>query len=194
MAAPRPIPCTIKSSSFASRKPEAARHVKILVTGAKGQLGGELVRRLGPAAIPVDQDEIDFTTGPSIVEAVLSLRPEAVINCAAYTQVDRAEQEFDLCRRVNAEAVAHIVRACETLDCPLLQVSTDYVFAGSSIRDRPLREDDLPAPLGVYACTKHVGEQAAGRWAKHWIVRTCGLYARPSDTQAKNFVRIMLRL
>ena len=84
--------------------------------------------------------------------------------------------------------------ACGELDCPLVQISTDYVFSGIPHPGRPYREDDLPTPQGVYAVTKLEGEQMAAAYPKHLIVRTCGLYARPSDARAKNFVRTMLRL
>jgi dTDP-4-dehydrorhamnose reductase len=166
----------------------------IAVTGAYGQLGGELCRQLGPAAIPLDIDTLDLTDGPATVERMMAIKPEAIINCAAYTAVDKAESEPAMCRAVNATAVEHLVRACGKLDCPLVQISTDYVFGGVSATPRPWREDDPCQPQGVYAKTKFEGELAAAKWAKHLIVRTCGLYARPSDPRATNFVKTMLRL
>jgi dTDP-4-dehydrorhamnose reductase len=166
----------------------------IVVTGAYGQLGGELCRQLGPRAIPLDIDSLDLTDGPAVVERMLSLQPRAIVNCAAYTQVDRAETEQAMCRAVNATAVEHLVRACGQLDCPLVQISTDYVFGAVSQQPRLWREDDLLCAQGVYAQTKLEGEQAARRHPKHLIVRTCGLYARASDSKATNFVRTMLRL
>ena len=168
--------------------------MKILVTGAYGQLGRELCRQIGADAVGIDFDTLDLTDGPAILETLARLRPELVINCAAYTQVDRAEQEPDRCRAVNATAVEFIAQGCRTLDCPLVQISTDYIFAGSPRPRTPFAESDIPAPLGVYAITKFAGEQAAAQWAKHWIVRTCGLYARPTHEQAVNFVKTMLRL
>jgi len=166
----------------------------IAVTGAYGQLGGELCRQLGPAAIPLDIDTLDLTDGPATVERMAAIKPEAVINCAAYTLVDKAESEPEKCRAVNAVAVEHLVRACGELDCPLVQISTDYVFGGVPSAPRPWREDDPCQPQGVYARTKLEGEQAAAKHQKHLIVRTCGLYARPSDARAANFVKTMLRL
>ena len=168
--------------------------MSIVVTGAYGQLGGELCRQLGSAAIPLDIDTLDLTDGPAVVERMLSLKPEAIINCEAYTLVDKAEGEPEKCRAVNAVAVEHLARACNELDCPLVQISTDYVFGGVSASPRPWREDDPCQPQGVYAKTKLDGELAAARTAKHLIVRTCGLYARPSDPKAANFVKTMLRL
>jgi dTDP-4-dehydrorhamnose reductase len=166
----------------------------IVVTGAYGQLGGELCRQLGPAAVPLDIDTLDLTDGPATVARITAIKPAAVINCAAYTAVDKAESEPEKCRAVNAVAVAHLVRACGELDCPLVQISTDYVFGAVPSPPRPWREDDPCQPQGVYARTKLEGEQAAAKLPKHLIVRTCGLYARPSDARAANFVKTMLRL
>jgi dTDP-4-dehydrorhamnose reductase len=166
----------------------------IVVTGAYGQLGGELCRQLGSAAAPLDIDTLDLTNGPATVERIAAIRPDAVINCAAYTAVDKAESEPQKCRAVNATAVEHLARACGQLDCPLVQISTDYVFGAVSPAPRPWREDDPCCPQGVYARTKFEGEQAAAKHEKHLIVRTCGLYARPSDPRAANFVKTMLRL
>ena len=168
--------------------------VKIFVTGAYGQLGRELCRQIGPQAVPSDLDTLDLRNGPQIRNTLLGVRPDLVLNCAAFTQVDLGEKEVELCRAINAGAVAHIAGACRELDCPLLQVSTDYVFSGNPPRSTPYKESDWPMPEGVYAITKWEGEQAAAGWEKHWIVRTCGLYARPSHAEAKNFVRTMLRL
>ncbi len=168
--------------------------MKIAVTGAYGQLGGELCRQLGPAAIPLDIDTLDLTDGRAVVDRMLELKPAAIINCAAYTQVDKAETDAEKCQAVNATAVEHLAQACGMLDCPLLQISTDYIFGAAGGPGRPWREDDPPSPQGVYARTKWEGEQAARRHGKHLIVRTCGLYARPSDPRAVNFVRTMLRL
>ena len=168
--------------------------MRIAVTGAYGQLGGELCRWLGPDAVALDVDTLDLTDGPAVARTFDTMRPDAVINCAAYTQVDRAEGEPDQCRAVNATAVEHLAAACGRLDCPLVQLSTDYVFGGEPHRTAPFDEDDPPSPRGVYATTKYEGERAARRHAKHLIVRTCGLYARPEDEWAVNFVRTILRL
>jgi dTDP-4-dehydrorhamnose reductase len=166
----------------------------IAVTGAYGQLGGELCRQLGPDAIPLDIDTLDLTDGRAVIDRMLALKPRTIVNCAAYTQVDKAENEPEKCRAVNATAVEHLVRGCELLDCPLVQISTDYVFGEKSPRKRPWREDDPTSPQGFYAQTKWEGEQAAARHPTHLILRTCGLYAGPSDARAVNFVKTMLRL
>ena len=168
--------------------------MKIAVTGAYGQLGGEICRQLGPDAIPLDIDTLDLTDGRAVIDRMVALKPEAIVNCAAYTQVDKAESEPEMCRAVNATAVEHLVRTADRLDCPLVQISTDYVFEAVCVDTHPRHENDPTSPRGVYAQTKLEGEQAAARHPKHLIVRTCGLYARPSDARAVNFVRTMLRL
>jgi dTDP-4-dehydrorhamnose reductase len=168
--------------------------MQIAVTGAYGQLGGELCRQLGARAVPLEIDTLDLTDGPAVLETLRRLKPGSVINCAAYNLVDQAESELEKCRAVNATAVEHLVRACDELDCPLVQLSTNYVFGGGPAPGRPYREADPPAPQGVYAQSKLEGERIAARHAKHLIVRTCGLYARASDPRARNFVRTMLRL
>lgn len=149
---------------------------------------------IGPEAVPVDIDSFDLADGPAVSEAMERIRPSLVIHCAAYTRVDQAETEPDRCRAVNVAAVEHLAAGCARWDCPLAQISTDYVFGGPAGDGRPRREQDRPAPQGVYAKTKWEGELAAARHAKHWIVRTCGLYARPGHRQAQNFVKTILRL
>jgi len=168
--------------------------MSILVTGAAGQLGAELCRLLGAEATGVDIDTLDLTDRTAVLETLRRLTPRAVIHCAAYTQVDAAETDAACCRAVNVTAVESLVDACRELDSPLIQLSTDYVFAGRTGIGRPWREDDLPVPKGVYAVTKFEGEQAAAAWPKHLIVRSCGLYARPSHATCRNFVKTILRL
>ena len=168
--------------------------MSILVTGAAGQLGAELCRQLAGEATGVDIDALDLTDRAAVLEALRRLTPRAVIHCAAYTQVDQAETDVARCRAVNVTAVESLVEGCRRLDCPLVQLSTDYLFAGSPGIGRPWREDDPPIPAGVYAITKFESERAATAWAKHIVVRTCGLYARPSHLAARNFVKTILRL
>ncbi len=183
-------------------------------------MGGELCRQIGPQAIPLDIDALDLTDGKAVLETLPPLQPDVIINCAAYTQVDKAEKEPELAHAVNAAAVENLAAACRKLDCPLVQIGTDYVFGGDRVQgrttlkvvpqefvvqdsgfgvqgsqfNRPYREDDTPAPQSVYARTKLAGECAAAKWEKHIIVRTCGLYARASDNRTHNFVRTMLGL
>jgi len=168
--------------------------MKVAVTGAQGQLGSELLRQLGPEAIGLDLPEFDLTDRTRLLDTLQTLRPEAVINTAAYTQVDKAEDDVAVCRAVNATGVAYLAEACRRLDCPLVQVSTDYVFGRDQTRSTPYRETDAPGPLGVYGQTKLEGEQHAAAWPKHYIVRTCGLYGQLGPRTPGNFVMTMLRL
>ena len=173
----------------------AGMQAKIAVTGAQGQLGSELCRRLSGRAIPLDWPEFDLTNPDKMNETLHALHPSAVINTAAYTQVDRAEEESQRCWAINADGVGCLAKACEELDVPLVQISTDYVFGGDLTRSTPFREDDSPAPQGKYASSKLAGEQQASAWRQHIIVRSCGLYGKPGlNTAASNFVDTMLRL
>ena len=164
----------------------------IAVTGALGQLGSELCRQLGDAALPLDLPEFDILDAASVQHLMARRRPAAIFNCAAYTAVDQAEQDEDTCHAINAQGVAHLAIAARTVECPLLQISTDYVFDGVPDRDTPLCEDDTPVADGVYAQSKLLGEEAARRSEKHFVVRTCGLYG--ISAQGNNFVETMLRL
>lgn len=166
----------------------------IVVTGAGGQLGSELCRQWGGQATGLDLPEFDLTRPATLAAQLERLRPQTVVNTAAYTQVDKAEQEPQLCRAINAEGVAHLAEVCRRLGCLLVQISTDYVFGGDHARSLPYHESDPPDPQGVYATTKLEGERMAAGWEKHLIVRTCGLYGLPGPRAAGNFVETMLRL
>lgn len=166
----------------------------IAVTGALGQLGMELCRQIGGEAVGLDLPEFDLTDRAKVFDTLQSLRPTAVINTAAYTRVDKAEEEVELCRAVNATGVAHLAEACRQLDCILVEISTDYVFGRDPVRLTPYRETDPPGPLGVYGQTKLEGEQHATGWERHFVVRTCGLYGQLGPRTPGNFVATMLRL
>lgn len=166
--------------------------MRVVITGAQGQLGSELCRRFGAAAIGVDLDTLDLAKLGAIESALDRLRPDIVINCAAYTNVDRAETEPEICFRVNADAVDVIAGYCRKHNQPLVQISTDYVFSGTPL-GRPWREDDAPHPTGVYAASKWAGEQYALNYPRSIVVRTCGLYSRRVCGQHRNFVRAILQ-
>lgn len=168
--------------------------MRIAVTGAGGQLGGELCRQLKTAAVPLDVPDFDLTDPESVRQALFAARPTAVINTAAYTQVDRAEQEPERCLQINSAGVGYLAQLCEELTIPLVQISTDYVFGLDKTRSVPYREDDAPGPQGVYGQSKLAGERQAARWAQHLIVRSCGLYGKPGPKTPGNFVDTMLRL
>ena len=166
--------------------------MRIAITGANGQLGRELCRQFGTAAIGLDLPGIDITVEKQVIEEFSRLRPTAIINCAAYTLVDKAEREPEICFAVNADGVRNVVEAARRANCPLVQISTDYVFGGDVSRRQSYAEDDPPAPQGAYARTKLEGERQAAAWDKHFIVRTGGLYG-PTPV-GNNFVDTMLRL
>jgi dTDP-4-dehydrorhamnose reductase len=169
--------------------------MKIAVTGCGGQLGSELCRRLGDTALPLDLPQFNLTDRDQVGSILQHVRPTAVINTAAYTLVDRAEQEAERCWQINSVGVGHLAEACRELDCPLVQISTDYVFGLDSSRATAYREDDEPGPQGVYAASKLAGERQAAGWQRHLIVRTCGLYGKPGpNTPGGNFVETMLRI
>jgi len=171
--------------------------VKLLLLGGNGQVGRELRRslaRLGALQVATREGAgtdlvADFERADAVAELVRSTAPDVVVNAAAYTAVDRAENESVAAFRINAEAPAAIARACAAAGVLLLHYSTDYVFDGQATR--PYREDDATAPLGVYGASKLAGEQeirASG--ARHGILRTAWVYAAHSA----NFLRTMLRL
>lgn len=167
---------------------------KYLIFGSKGQLGSEFTRRLGERAFPVDLPDGDITDFYAVEELLDAIKPAAVLNAAAFTAVDAAEQQPAICRRVNALGPLNLARACEKRGLPLVHISTDYVFCGTKKRS-PLTETDEPAPEGVYAVTKFEGEQNIQKThEKHLILRTCGLYGKLGANTAGNFVETMRKL
>jgi dTDP-4-dehydrorhamnose reductase len=166
----------------------------IAVLGSDGQLGAELVRQLGSAAIPLTRRDCDLCDVSATRLPLLRASPAVVVNAAGYTKVDLAEREEAACMRVNADAVENLAKICQELDAVLVQISTDYVFGGDHERRVPYREDDPPSPQAVYARSKLAGEQAAATLEKHLIVRTCGLYGPRRKPTQTNFVDTILRL
>ena len=165
--------------------------MRILVTGVGGQVGGALVPRLQKlgTVIPIDVDTLDFAKPDGLAEAVARLAPDLIVNPAAYTAVDKAEDEPDLARAVNATAPGIMARWAAARAVPLIHFSTDYVFSGAG--ERPWREDDEPAPLSTYGATKLAGDnaiRAAGGGGL--VLRTSWVYA----AQGKNFLRTIARL
>ena len=128
--------------------------MRILVTGARGQLGTDLCAELlgrGHDVIGVDIDDMDITDASAVEEYIGKSMPEAVIHCAAYTATDRAEDEVDICRAVNYTGTYNIAKACKKQGAKMLYISTDYVFGGEG--DTPFKVDDKAAPLSVYGRT-----------------------------------------
>lgn len=166
--------------------------MKILVFGAGGQVGREVCRAAWPAhyaIMPLDRRTIDITKS-ALVDAILAREtPDLVINLAAYTAVDRAENEPEAAWAVNCAGAAHIAAACGDNAAPLIHLSTDYVFDGR--KAEPYREEDPVDPLGVYGCTKEAGERAVrAALGHHVILRTAWVYG----AYGGNFVKTMLRL
>lgn len=157
--------------------PSVAMESKILVTGSYGQLGRAVLAEVESRGLPAegrDLDTIDITDLEAVAAWVSDAHPSVVINCAAYTAVDDCEEHESDARKVNATAVGHLARACNAGGSTLVQISTDYVFGGTS--RRPYREDDPVAPTSAYGRTKLLGEKAARAAERHLIVRTAWLY------------------
>ena len=164
----------------------------VLVTGANGQLGNEM-RRLGSVSpnnyIYTDVAELDITDKAAVMEFVAANNIDVVVNCAAYTNVDKAEDDQATAELINATAVANLAEAVKAVDGTLIHVSTDYVFGTDG--NTPRTEDMPTAPLGVYGVTKLHGEQAiAASGCKALIFRTAWLYSEFGN----NFLKTMLRL
>lgn len=162
-----------------SRLADSPRLSGWLVTGGAGQLGSALQAALaarGETFFAPSHAELDICDGAQLARTVAQRAPRVVVNCAALTKVDTCEREPALAARANAEAVAELARACGSIGARLVQLSTDYVFAGDA--QRPVREDDAPAPRSVYGRTKLAGEQAALAAPGALVVRTSWVYGR----------------
>jgi dTDP-4-dehydrorhamnose reductase len=162
--------------------------MKVLITGANGQLGRALqaTAPLGVSIIAAGSAELDIGDAAAVDALLLAERPDAIFNAAAYTAVDKAESEEALATRTNSEGVANLARGAAAIGARLVHVSTDFVFNGLS--GVPYLPDAPTAPLGVYGRTKRQGELAAGPDAL--VVRTAWVYG----SRGGNFVRTMLRL
>ena len=161
--------------------------MRALVTGGAGQLAHaiRLVWAEHELFLP-EESVFDLSRRDAIHSVVSEIRPDVLINCAAFTQVDRCETEADLAQLINGTAVGWLAEACEAQGARLIQISTDYVFDGTGTR--PYREDDPTNPVSVYGRTKLDGERQAARCSRHLIARTSWLY----DAWGKNFLNTML--
>lgn len=165
--------------------------MRVLITGVGGQLGRVLVKTAPPDAVLIGRDrELDITDPEQVDSAITSLRPDLVINAAAYTAVDQAETERDQAFAINARGPELLARCCRAQGARLLQMSTDYVFDG--LQSRPYAVADPRHPLGVYGASKSEGEDrvTAVMGSNTLIIRTGWLYA----AHGRNFVTTMLRL
>ncbi len=165
--------------------------MRILVTGVTGQVGWELVRSCQPLGdvVAADRMRIDLANPDSIRNTLRELRPDIVINPAAYTAVDQAEQDESTAQKINGEAVAVLAAEAAQIGCLLIHYSTDYVFDGT--KSSAYIETDLPNPRSAYGRTKLAGEQALLASQGDWLcLRTSWVYA----SRGKNFMRTILRL
>lgn len=167
--------------------------MKILVTGANGQLGTELRTLLDihfpGQAIYTDIEELDLTNAKAVEQFVANNEITHIVNCAAYTAVDRAEEEKMLCASINTDAVKNLAIAADAIDAKIIHISTDYVFDGTN--HRPYRENDKVNPISQYGTTKRKGETLLLALAPQAIIiRTAWLYS----AHGNNFVKTMLRL
>ena len=166
--------------------------MKVLVTGAKGQLGRDLMNELerqGLEGIGVDVEEMDITDPEKCRSVIGRAGADAVIHCAAYTAVDAAEDQAELCRRINGEGTRNVAEACRDAGVKLMYISTDYVFDGQG--PRPWEPDDERAPLNVYGQTKYEGELAIEELLdRYYIIRIAWVFG----AAGKNFIKTMLRL
>lgn len=162
------------------------------MTGAAGMLGSDVVadaRSKAHEVTALTRSDLDVTDPVAVDDAIAEVQPAAVINCAAWTDVDGAEENHDMASRVNGEGAGFLAGAAESVQAKMLQVSTDYVFDGS--KDGAYTEADKPAPLQVYGVTKLAGEKAVALTCeRHFIVRTSWLFGPCGP----NFVETMLRL
>jgi dTDP-4-dehydrorhamnose reductase len=164
--------------------------VKVLVTGAGGQLGADLLHAFaGDDVVGLDRSTLDVTEEAAVVAAVRDHAPDLVVHAAAYTKVDACEEETDLAWRTNAIASWWVARACALADAQMVYVSTDYVFDGKA--GRPYTEFDPISPLSMYGRSKEAGEQLVRSvLPAHYIVRTSWVHG----THGGNFAKTMLRL
>ena len=166
--------------------------MRVLVTCAKGQLGTDLMNELnrqGLEAIGVDIEEMDITDAESCRRVISREKPDAVIHCAAYTAVDAAEDNVELCSRINGQGTRNVAQACRDQGIKLMYISTDYVFDGQGTR--PWEPDDPRDPLNVYGETKYQGELAVEELLdQYFTVRIAWVFG----LAGKNFIKTMLRL
>lgn len=166
--------------------------MKILVTGAKGMLGQDLCPLLqsqGYEVVETDINTLDITDTLKVEDVLASKNPDIVIHCAAYTNVDKAEEDIETARLINSKGTENLAKVCGKKDITLVYISTDYVFEGESTK--PYLPTDKTSPLNNYGLTKWEGEEAVRKYCKkHYICRTSWLYG----IHGKNFVETMLSL
>ena len=166
--------------------------MKILITGANGMLAKSVREKLseGNELICTDVNELDITDETAVLKKVEEIKPEYIINCAAYTAVDKAEDVYDLADKINADGPGNLAKAAKEVDAVLIHISTDYVFNGDLDLSKSYVETDQVGPVTVYGKTKlHGEEEVQKNTDKFYIFRTAWLYG-----DGNNFVRTMLKL
>ena len=166
--------------------------MKVLVTGANGQLGQDVIRELKEQHIEclgTTRDMLDLTDEHSVHRLIIEYSPDIVVHCAAYTAVDKAEDEIELCRKVNVDGTKYVVDACKVIDAKLMYISTDYVFSGKGTSFYQI--NDEKGPINVYGQSKLDGEKIVKQYLdKYFIVRISWVFG----IHGNNFVKTMLRL
>lgn len=166
--------------------------MKVLVTGVKGQLGYDVIRRLNERNIEckgVDIEDFDLTDAEAVKKAIVDYAPEAVVHCAAFTAVDKAEDMQELCRAVNVQGTHNVAMACKKIEAKMVYLSTDYVFDGKG--ETPFEPDAPKDPVNFYGLTKLLGEnEVTFLLQKYFVVRISWVFG----LNGNNFVKTMLRL
>lgn len=166
--------------------------MKILITGANGMLAKSVKSRLnkGNELICTDVADLDITDEKAVMKFVEENKPEYIVNCAAFTAVDKAEEVYDLAEKINSDGPANLAKAAKTVNATLVHISTDYVFDGELDVSKSYVEDDKVGPVTVYGKTKLHGEEQVKKYTdKYYIFRTAWLYG-----DGNNFLRTMLKL
>ena len=167
--------------------------MKILVTGANGMLAKEVKEKFaeGNEIIATDVAELDITNEKAVMDYVMKTKPEYIINCAAYTAVDKAEENYDLADKINGDGPTNLAKAAKSTGAKLVHISTDYVFGGDLDVSKDYKEDDPKAPVTVYGKTKLHGEEGIeANMNEYYIFRTAWLYG----VGGNNFVKTMTKL
>lgn len=166
--------------------------LKFMVTGANGQLGYDVIKQLKELklnAIGTDSDDMDITKKEAVEAKILTEKPDIIIHCAAYTEVDKAEDEKDICYAVNVEGTRNIAEAAKKINATMVYISTDYVFDGKG--EKPHIEEKEISPINYYGFSKAQGERVVRELLeKHFIVRTSWVFGKNGN----NFVKTMLKL
>ncbi len=166
--------------------------MKVLVTGVKGQLGLDVCKELDKRHIEnkgIDKDDCDITDETAVLNYIKSYAPDIVVHCAAYTAVDRAEDEKEICFNVNVKGTEYIAKACKEIDAKMVYISTDYVFEG--VGETAYEVDDKAAPDNTYGITKYQGEEEVRKILnKYFIIRISWVFG----INGNNFINTMMKL